>query len=283
MKRISTRAKYFTSFYPSVPNKADQILLAFKYREYQQKGLPLPDFRDIGFRANSQTDEDGILLYIFSLSGTTNRKVVEICAGNGIECNSANLVIRHGWNGLLVDGNPKKLNRGRYFYKTCKDTAVHPPELVCDWIEPDNVNTIIEEAGFSGEIDLFSLDMDGVDYWVWDALEVVTPRVAVLEYQSLWGADRSVTLPYTKGFHRMKLDPQYWGSSLSALNHLATRKGYRLVGCNTLCFNAFFVRKDLPCPLPTIPVGDCFFHPGLSKERLDDYSARMKNYPWVEI
>jgi hypothetical protein len=285
IKRAILKNKYgnIGDLYSSVPSRVEQMMLAFNYKEYLQNGFPLPDFRDVGFRANSQTDEDGILLYIFSILGTTNKKVIEMCAGDGIECNSANLLIKHGWNGVLVDGNSKKLDRGRYFYQTCKDTVVHPPNLVCAWIDCENVNELIDGAGFSGDVDLFSLDMDGVDYWIWDALKVVSPRVMVVEYQSMWGANRSVTVPYSKEFSRTNLNPDYFGASLSAFNCLANKKGYRLVGCNTLCFNAFFVRNDVACPFPTIPVRDCFFHHRLSKEHLDDYSARMKNYPWVEI
>jgi hypothetical protein len=175
------------------------------------------------------------------------------------------------------------LERGRYFYENCKDTLICPPRLVCSWIERENVNELILKEGFSGEIDLFSLDMDGMDYWIWDALTAVSPRVVVLEYQSLWGADRSVTLPYVKGFTRTKFNADYFGASLLAFSRLADKKGYRLVGCNTLCFNAFFVRNDLPFPLPTISVRDCFFHHKLPKEQFDDYSARMTDYSWVEI
>jgi hypothetical protein len=285
IQRATLKARYgnIGDLYSSVPNQADQILLAFKYKEYLKNGFPLPDFRDIGFRVNSQTDEDGILLYIFSLLGTTNKKVIEMCAGDGIECNSANLLIKHGWNGLLVDGNPKKLNRGRYFYQTCKDTIVHPPQLICSWIERENVNELIEKTGFSGEVDLFSLDMDGVDYWVWEALATVSPRVMVVEYQSMWGADKSVTVPYSREFSRTKLNPEYFGASLAAFNCLANKMGYRLVGCNTLCFNAFFVRNDVPCPLPTVRVSDCFFHHRLSAKHFEEYSTQMKNYPWIDI
>ena len=68
-----------------------------------------PKFIDTGFKVYSQFDEDGILLYIFSLIGFTNRKIIEICCGHGKECNTANLIINHACNGLLFDGDEKNI------------------------------------------------------------------------------------------------------------------------------------------------------------------------------
>jgi len=65
--------------------------------------IPLPSFDEIGFRVLSQNDEDGILLYIFSLIGATNKKVVDIGCSSIENSNTANLIINHGWIGLLID------------------------------------------------------------------------------------------------------------------------------------------------------------------------------------
>lgn len=102
---------YFTRADGAV-DKATQILLSLKYKEWLRHRMPLPSFEEVGFRAFSQNEEDGILLYIFSLIGTTNRKAVEIGAGNGTECNTANLIVNHGWTALLVDGNEANVRRG---------------------------------------------------------------------------------------------------------------------------------------------------------------------------
>ena len=120
-------------------NKATQILLSLKYKEIVNKKEPLPSFNEIGFRVHSQSDEDGILHFIFSLIGTTNKTVIEMCAGNGIECNSTNLLINHGWNGLLFDGNRKSIETGINFFNQCKDTKLFPPKLIQAWITAENV------------------------------------------------------------------------------------------------------------------------------------------------
>src|SRR6266568_6048679 len=83
-----------------------QKTLAAQYRLLAAHGKQcLPGIANVGFRKYSQFEEDGILLYIFSLIEPINRKCVEICAGEGRECNTANLIINHGWWGYLFDGD----------------------------------------------------------------------------------------------------------------------------------------------------------------------------------
>jgi len=243
----------------SAVDKELQILLQLKYRELLQSKGTLPSFDDVQLRAFSQHGEDGVLLFIFSLVGTTNRRCIEICAGDGIECNTANLIINHGWDGLLVDGNERNVKRGKEFYANCNDTRGWPPKFVHAWITTDSIDQLIRSHNFCGPVDLLSLDIDGNDYWVWEAIEAVEPRVVVLEYQNSWGPDHSVSQRY---------DPNYvWkpvpgslglsGASLRAFVNLGRRKGYRLVGVHSC--NAFFIRDGIgDDAIPECPVDDCF-------------------------
>jgi hypothetical protein len=241
-------------------NQAVQLLLHHKYRELLYNHFPLPELADTEFRCFSQNGEDGILLYIFTILGATNKRAVEICAGDGIECNSANLIINHGWYGLLFDGDEHNISRGKDFYSKCQDTFSAPPTLVASWITAENINSLIVDNGFGGEIDLLSMDIDGIDYWVWRAIECISPRVVILEFNSVWGPDRAVSIPYRADF-RMDFSrrPYYTGASLSAFVKLARVKGYRLVGIERLGFNALFVRsgvgEDL---LPEVSPRECF-------------------------
>jgi hypothetical protein len=241
-------------------SKGVQILLMLKYREMLAEGRPLPSFADVEFRVYSEGTEDGILLFIFSLIGTTNRKVVEIAAGNGIECNAANLILNHGWQALLVDGEARSVETGKLFYSRNRDTCLAPPTLVQSWVTVDNVDALIAEHGFAGEIDLLSLDIDGMDYWIWKAIDAISPRVVVLEYHEEYGYE-PVTVPYEPGFDRRKVDLDYYGASLAAFQKLAREKGYRLVGCHGRKYNAFFVRDDVaPDVLPEVPLSSCLQH-----------------------
>jgi hypothetical protein len=183
---------------------ASQIQLHLTYRTLVEEKRPLPRFSEVGFQCNSQTDEDGILLFLFSVIGTLNKLCVEICAGDGIECNTANLILRHGWHGLLIDGDKGNVRRGSGFFSRSRLTYVFPPRFICSWVTKANVNDLLSENGFSGEIDLLSLDLDGIDYWIWEAIERVTPRVVVLEYHDILGPDRAWTVPYADDFSLAK-------------------------------------------------------------------------------
>lgn len=222
-----------------------QVLLRLQYRDLARRATDLPEFPDVEFRCYSQNGEDGILLYIFSLLGTTNRRVVEICAGDGFECNAANLIINHGWQGLLFDGDADQVARGTTFYSTCRNTWVSPPKFVNEWITAENVDALVASQGFGGPIDLLSLDVDGNDYWIWKALDCISPNVVVLEFNANCGPERSVTMSYKPDYRLdLTVQPYRCGASLPAFIKLGREKGYRLVGVQSLGFNAFFVRDD---------------------------------------
>ena len=269
----------------SAASKVGQLLLAQRYRQLQQTGARLPGLEEVEFRAFSQNGEDGILLYIFSLLGTTNRLAVEICAGDGIQCNSANLVVNHGWHALLFDGDPDRIARGAAFYAKHPDTFSFPPNLVQAWITRENVNQLVREQGFVGDIDLLSLDLDGIDYWVWEALEVIRPRVVVAETQCIWGAENAVTVPYNPNFRTEYVNGFgiYSGASLPAFVTLAARKGYRFVGVQRLGFNAFFVRNDLgqdvlPSANPSMSLDKPFVHWAQAR-----FLPLVKTMPWEQV
>lgn len=214
------------NFERSYVDRGTQRLLAMKYQEHFANGHKCFDFDEVEFRNHSQNGEDGILWYIFSLIGNTNKRCVEICAADGTQCNCANLIINHGWTGLLFDGDANLVKRGQDYFRRHPDTFVYPPKLVHAWITADNVNSLIAANGMTGEIDLLSLDMDGVDYWVWKAIDAISPRVVVAEIQSLWRWEASVTVPYAPDFRAEFLDGfgLYAGASLPAFVKLGEKK-----------------------------------------------------------
>lgn len=248
----------------------------------------LPDISEVGFKVYSHTDEDGMLLYIFSIIGTHSRKCVEICAGNGKECNSANLIINHGWHGLLVDGNKKLVREGIKFYRKNPNTYAFPPKFANAWVTQENVNSIIGENGFKGEIDLLIIDLDSTDYWIWKAIDVVDPRVVIVEYQDILGPDLSVTVPYSDSFDAKDYPttrnlPNYCGASLKAFVKLGKLKGYRLVGCNRYGYNAFFIKEELFCKeIPEKDIRECFIHPKVHWGMRERFPT-VKDLPWREV
>ena len=130
------------------------------------------------------------------LMTATNKRCVEICAGSGIQCNCASLVINHDWTDLLFDGNEDQINKGQEYFSKHPDTITFPLKLIHAWITAENVNSLITSNGYSGEIDLFSKDIDGVDFWIWNAIEAIYPRFVLAEIQAIWGCKASLTVPY---------------------------------------------------------------------------------------
>lgn len=268
----------------SYVNKGIQILMMQKYKECLKDNIIL-SFDDVEFRNYSQNGEDGILLYIFSIIGTTNKKCVEICAGEGIYCNCANLIINHGWTGLLFDGNKELIMKGQDFYSKHLDTRLYPPTLVHAWINAENVNDLIASHNFEGDIDLLSLDIDGVDYWIWKAIEIIQPRVVIAEIQAIWGSEKSVTVPYDPDFTAGFFNGFgiYSGASLPAFIKLAKNKGYRLVGCQRYGFNALFLRNDVGQEIfPEIQAENCFNHP-FAKWAYDELRPMVQDCEWEKV
>jgi hypothetical protein len=270
----------------SMEQSINQKILWSSFAHLYHSKMPPFSFKHVGFRVFSQNDEDGILLYIFSLIGATNRKCVEICAGDGIECNTANLIINHRWIGLLCDGNKKNVRKAKQFYSNHPDTRFWPPAIVLEWITKDNVNQIIQENGFYNDIDLLSLDIDGIDYWLWKEISCISPRVVVLEFNHLLGPEISVSVPYRDDFvaEFTQFGSDYAGASLKAFVKLGKEKGYRLVGTNMICTNAFFVREDIRCDwLPEIKdISNCFDHPRAIFGMTHRFPG-IKEREWVEV
>lgn len=199
------------------------------------------------FSVYSQNGEDGILLYIFSKIGTTNRVLVEFGIGDGRECNAANLLINFGWSGLLMEISSNKADAARQYYDLMLASHKDKLQITQAQVQPDNINQLLQQHSISQQIDLLSIDIDGNDYWVWEAIEAINPRVVVIEYNASLGSEESLSVKYHRDFDRFKFHHSgyYHGASLLALSKLAQRKGYVLVGCDLSGVNAFFVKENI--------------------------------------
>ena len=158
------------------------------------RACPLPDWATIGFGAYSANDEDGILLYLFDVAGTTNRILLDIGSALPHGANSTNLLVNWGWTGVLVEGDPAVLAEARAWFEAHPQLP-WPPTLLTAWVDPDTIDAFLSAQGLVGEVDLLLIDIDGVDLWLWDELTVLHPRVVVVEYSHFWGPHRSVSVP----------------------------------------------------------------------------------------
>ncbi|MDO8558734.1 MAG: hypothetical protein Q7R84_00170 [bacterium] len=204
------------------------------------------DLANHEFKIYSKVGEDGLILYILSKIGAVDHSFMEMGVEEGRECNTANLALNFGWRGLLIDASKQGIEKAKIYYqeKLGKNSANVKP-LHC-FITAENINQLLSDNGMQGEIDLMSMDIDGNDYWIWKALNVIKPRLVVAEYNASYGPSRSLTIKYNSNhFHNNNRSSLYFGASLTALKKLADSKGYILVGCDSQGHDAFFVRRDL--------------------------------------
>ncbi len=193
-----------------------------------------------GAKAYSQNDEDGMVAEIFRRIGTSSRTFIEIGTGAGLENNTLALLLQ-GWRGLWVEGDEAKAARARRNFAS----YVSSSQLRIDqaFITRENVDAVLQKSAPEAEPDLLSIDLDGNDYHVWQAVQSISPRVVVVEYNASWFPPMSLAVSYQERFQWK--ENTYFGASLKALELLAERKGYHLVGCCFAGVNAFFVRADL--------------------------------------
>lgn len=194
----------------------------------------------------SQNGEDGILRFLFDEIGFGCRRFVEFGFG-AHQCNSLRLILHENFKGLLMDGSQENCD---FFNMTAAKHGLTNVQAVRAFLTRDNLEPLITESGISGEVDLLSLDVDGNDYWFWEALNCITPRIACIEYNAGIGPELSWTVPYDPEFERFARHPSgfFHGASLKAMESLGRRKGYRLVGCESTGTNAFFVHESVDAP-----------------------------------
>jgi hypothetical protein len=209
-----------------------------------------------GYKVYSQNDEDGIIAEIFRRIGTTSRTFVEFGVETGIECNTAKLLVE-GWHGLWIEANPMSAATIRdNFAAFIEDGRLRFSE---GRVTAENINGLIAQSGVAGEIDILSIDIDYNDYWVWKAIEVINPRLVVIEYNATLRPPMSLVVPYRPD---AEWDgSNFQGASLEALVKLGSEKNYRIVGCSIAGTNAFFVRADL--------TADRFLEPATAQEHYE--------------
>lgn len=192
-----------------------------------------------GRKVFSQTDEDGIIEEIFARIGTTNKRFIEMGVETGTECNTHYLLHR-GWSGAWIEGSEHMAKEAETNFGYAIDAG--NLGIVKAWITAETANDLIRLVNLPSEIDLLSIDVDGQDYWVLAALDAVSPRVLVIEYNARFVPPIRHVVPYDANWRWDGSD--YYGASLQSLTDLAEKKGYRLVACSMNGGNAFFVRVD---------------------------------------
>jgi hypothetical protein len=242
-----------------------------KWRETQEDPNSISDLE---YRVFSQFGDDGIIQYLARKIPPDQKTFVEFGVENYQESNTRLLLERDNWSGLIIDGSShhvefirKRTNFWRYDL-----TAIDA------FITSENVNELFQASGFTGNIGLLSIDIDGNDYWIWDAITVASPAIVICEYNSIFGKTATITIPYARDFVRGKAHYSnlYQGASLGALCHLADKKGYGFVGCNSAGNNAYFVKKSMNTGLPVLTLEEGFVRSKFREAREENGRLLLK-------
>lgn len=254
-EKIMKRIKNF--LLAEINQKLETIQLSLGRIEMRQLINYEPNkIADVEFQVFSQWGEDGIIQYLIRKVPIDNKIFVEFGVENYKESNTRFLLQNNNWAGLVIDSseeNIKEIKKDPIYWK-------YNLKAECAFVDAENINSILLKNGISGDIGLLSIDIDGLDYWVWKAIDCISPRIVICEYNSLFGKKAAVTVPYVKNFQRTKAHYSnvYWGASLKALEILGRKKGYSLVASNSAGNNAFFVRNDVLGDLKPLTSEDAY-------------------------
>lgn len=197
---------------------------------------------EVEFKVFSQFGDDGIIQWLIHNLDIPNKTFVEFGVENYRESNTRFLLMNNNWSGFVMDASEQSVAQivnSEYYWR-------HQLTAKAAFVDEENVNSLVASSGFAPELGLLHIDIDGNDYWIWKKLNTVSPILLILEYNSVFGIERSITIPYDPAFCRNKAHYSnlYVGASLRALYELSAEKGYAFIGCNSAGNNAYFVRRD---------------------------------------
>lgn len=224
--------------------------------------------KEAEFKVFSQFGDDGILQYLISRIKPQVDTFIEFGVEDYEEANSRFLLMNDNWKGLIIDGSSSFID----FIKASSFYWRYSLKAIASFVTVENINQLLVDHGFTGQIGLLSIDIDGNDYWVWQAISVVEADIVVIEYNSLFGAERSISVPYRADFDREQAHYSYlyFGASLPALYDLALEKGYAFVGCNQAGNNAYFVKQEKLNGLAALTVDEGYVYSRFRESRNPD-------------
>ena len=247
IKKILKRAANLISNPVPVTSYGDDettLLAVGSMLSKQQWLMNSTNINDYEFKIFSQWGDDGIIQYLIKNVSIENNVFIEFGVENYFESNTRFLMMNNNWSGFVMDSSCEAMNSLRnqsWYWKYCLSQKAA-------FIDRNNINDLLSETGFSN-IGLLHIDIDGNDYHILTeiVLAKLNPSIIIMEYNSVFGNERAITIPYRKDFMLTKAHYSnlFFGASLAAINHAAVKKGYSLVGCNLAGNNSYFVRKDL--------------------------------------
>lgn len=249
------------------------LLLSAKSVMNSEAWSKAPDFnnphwiQEKEFRVYSQFGDDGIIQWLIKyLDLTSDGRFIEFGVGDYFESNTHFLLINNRWEGFVMDGDKNNIQSVRdssIYWRFKLNAQQH-------FITKENIQELITDSGYN-KIELLHIDLDGNDYWILEALDLnqLRPDILVLEYNSIFGNEKKITVPYDPNFNRFDkhYSGKYSGASLPALNELAVKKGFYFIGCNSAGNNAYFLSSKYLMKVPSTEIISGFQEAGYREAR----------------
>ena len=238
--------RYLSSILNRVFNEEIQKELILKAKLISNQNLKLrriKDLSEVEFQVYSQWGEDGIIDWLVNKFPEIPKSFLEIGTENYKESNTRFLLANKNWDGFIIEANKnsvKDIKSQKIYWK-------HNLIVENQFVDQNNINTIIKKINIPKKLGLLSLDIDGIDYWVLKKLSVLEPSILICEYNALFGQKKAITVPYKKNYIRSNehYSNLFYGASIKAFIDLLKKKNYFFIGTNSAGNNAFFVNKNI--------------------------------------
>lgn len=250
LRFLKNSSKYFLNNDRDKKELAKRMLAASSAISSSASWRPLyRNLWDSEVRVFSQWGEDGILNYLLDLANISKPCILEFGASNFNECNSRFAAEFRNASIYAVDMREdlvKNVEQLEIYWRN----HIYP---VQDIITPASAVFHMSRARkLMDRVDVLSIDLDGNDYWILDALDLADAQIVICEYNPLYGSQRACTVIREDSFDRTVKHHSWlhFGMSLRAAIKLMERSNLIFVGTNRAGNNAFFVRMDVANKLP---------------------------------
>ncbi|MCK4951730.1 MAG: hypothetical protein KAS48_07915, partial [Gammaproteobacteria bacterium] len=186
----------------------------------------------------SQHGEDGVIEALLGKISSVGNYIVEFGAYDGIcMSNSRYWIKEKGWSALLIEADPRFYSKLHDLYKDNRKV-----ETIKSFVTTENINDLFRNAGVPQDLDILSIDIDSIDYYVWEALTEFCPKIVVIEYNSTMLPDQKYIVEKDKAVEYSGTSRE--GASILSLYELGKSKGYQLVYAELSGGNLFFVHEQ---------------------------------------
>lgn len=239
IKKVNALVKLLLR-YPKLAESQVMLLGRIMAENNKAKGS-IETLREVEFKVFSQFGDDGIIQWLVHHLDIPEQTFIEFGVEDYRESNTRFLMMNDNWSGLVIDGskhNVERIINSDFYWR-------HNLIAKCAFIDMQNIGCLLAPYGLGDQLGLLHIDLDGNDYWILKAIEIL-PVILIVEYNAVFGVDRFITVPYDPIFQRSRAHYSnlYYGASLPALHELASSRGYQFIGCNSAGNNAYFVLRD---------------------------------------